>query len=76
MAQGVTHELDSFLFASIQYKLFSGLHEPIVDDEPIVDAVRKKEAEICRRLEKVRFKFDFGNHETGHCKKYFCRGSG
>lgn len=54
----------------MQYRPFSRL------DKPSVDFVGVHDADIYRRLGKVRFKPNFGDDETGHCKRYICRSSG
>lgn len=70
VANGVTTAKADLIFASLPYKI---LHEFQI---PVYNAIREKDAEFYKRLEKAGFMLDYGDDESGLFMKYLRRGSG
>ena len=58
------------IFASLPYRI---LHEFQI---PIYAAIKERDADFYRRLEKAGFMLDWGEDESGLFMKYLRRGSG
>jgi putative flavoprotein involved in K+ transport len=67
---GMTTAKADMIFASLPYKI---LHEFQI---PVYNAIRDKDAEFYKRLEKAGFMLDYGDDESGLFMKYLRRGSG
>lgn len=67
---GMTTAKADMTFASIPYKI---LHQFQI---PVYNAIRERDAEFYRRLEKAGFMLDYGDDESGLFMKYLRRGSG
>jgi putative flavoprotein involved in K+ transport len=70
VAAGMTTQKADLIFASIPYRI---MHEFQI---PVYNAIREKDADFYKRLEKVGFMLDFGEDESGLFMKYLRRGSG
>ena len=58
------------IFASLPYKI---LHEFQI---PVYNAIRERDADFYKRLEKAGFMLDYGDDDSGLFMKYLRRGSG
>jgi putative flavoprotein involved in K+ transport len=67
---GMTTWKADMIFASLPYKI---LHEFQI---PVYNAIREKDAEFYKRLEKAGFMLDYGEDDSGLFMKYLRRGSG
>src|SRR5947209_4492304 len=67
---GMTTWKADMIFASLPYKI---LHEFQI---PVYNAIRAKDAEFYKRLEKAGFMLDYGDDDSGLFMKYLRRGSG
>ena len=67
---GMTTQKADMIFASLPYKI---MHEFQI---PIYDAIRERDAEFYKRLEKAGFMLDWGDDNSGLFMKYLRRGSG
>ena len=67
---GVTTDKADLIFASVPYKVLPSLHAPAFEE------MKKRDAEFYARLEKVGFRLDFGEDDSGLFLKYLRRGSG
>jgi putative flavoprotein involved in K+ transport len=67
---GMTTWKADMIFASLPYKI---LHEFQI---PVYNAIREKDAEFYKRLEKAGFMLDYGDDDSGLFMKYLRRGSG
>jgi putative flavoprotein involved in K+ transport len=67
---GMTTAKADLIFASIPYKI---LHEFQI---PVYNAIRERDADFYRRLEKAGFMLDYGDDDSGLFMKYLRRGSG
>ena len=67
---GVTTDKADLIFASVPYKVLPSLHAPAFAE------MKKRDAEFYGRLEKVGFRLDFGEDDSGLFLKYLRRGSG
>ncbi|MEV0945015.1 NAD(P)/FAD-dependent oxidoreductase [Rhodococcus sp. NPDC049939] len=70
LAAGITTEKADFISASLPYKI---MHEFQI---PIYQEVAERDKDLYDRLEKVGFKLDFGDDESGLSMKFLRRGSG
>ena len=67
---GMTTAKADLIFASLPYKI---LHEFQI---PVYNAIRERDADYDRRLEKAGFLLDYGDDDSGLFMKYLWRGSG
>ena len=67
---GMTTKKADLIFASLPYKI---LHEFQI---PVYNAIRERDADFYKKLEKAGFMLDFGDDESGLFMKYLRRGSG
>lgn len=67
---GISHDKADLIFASIPYKVLPDFQRPAFD------AIRERDAEFYRKLEKAGFLLDFGADDSGLFLKYLRRGSG
>jgi putative flavoprotein involved in K+ transport len=67
---GITTDVADLLFASIPYRIMADLHKPLYEE------IRRRDAELYRRLEQAGFLLDFGDDGSGLFMKYLRRGSG
>ncbi len=67
---GITTDIADLLFASIPYRLLPDLHKPLYEE------IRRRDADLYRRLEQAGFLLDFGDDGSGLFMKYLRRGSG
>ena len=67
---GVTTNMADLIFASIPYKIMAPMQVPVYDE------MKKRDANLYARLEKVGFMLDFGVDGSGLFMKYLRRGSG
>ncbi|WP_315830763.1 NAD(P)/FAD-dependent oxidoreductase [Bradyrhizobium prioriisuperbiae] len=67
---GMTTAKADMTFASIPYKI---LHQFQI---PVYNAIRERDADFYKRLEKAGFMLDYGDDESGLFMKYLRRGSG
>ena len=67
---GMTTEKADLIFASVPYRI---LHEFQI---PIYEAIRERDADFYKRLEKAGFMLDWGDDGSGLFMKYLRRGSG
>ncbi len=67
---GMTTAKADLIFASLPYKI---LHEFQI---PVYNAIRERDADFYRRLEKAGFLLDYGDDDSGLFMKYLRRGSG
>ncbi|MEI5680971.1 MULTISPECIES: NAD(P)/FAD-dependent oxidoreductase [unclassified Mesorhizobium] len=67
---GMTTRKADLIFASLPYKI---MHEFQI---PVYNAIRERDADFYKRLEKAGFMLDFGDDESGLFMKYLRRGSG
>src|SRR5256884_6528716 len=70
VTSGMTTQKAELTFASIPYRL---LH---MFQIPVYEAIRERDADFYRRLEKAGFMLDFGEDDSGLFMKYLRRGSG
>jgi len=67
---GMTTAKADLIFASLPYKI---LHEFQI---PVYNAIRERDADYYKRLEKAGFLLDYGDDDSGLFMKYLRRGSG
>ena len=67
---GIDTAKADLIYASIPYRLLGQFQKPISDK------IREVDADFYAALEKVGFKLDFGDDDTGITMKYMRRGSG
>src|SRR5258707_10080332 len=67
---GMTTAKADLIFASLPYKI---LHEFQI---PVYNAIRERDADYYKRLEKAGFMLDYGDDNSGLFMKYLRRGSG
>src|SRR5258708_18992224 len=67
---GMTTAKADLIFASLRYKI---LHEFQI---PVYNAIRERDADYYKRLEKAGFLLDYGDDDSGLFMKYLRRGSG
>jgi putative flavoprotein involved in K+ transport len=67
---GIDHHMADLIFASVPYKIMHSFHIPVYDE------MKRRDADLYARLEKVGFKLDFGDDGSGLFMKYLRRGSG
>ena len=67
---GMTTAKADLIFASLPYKI---LHEFQI---PVYNAIRERDADFYKRLEKAGFMLDYGDDDSGLFMKYLRRGSG
>lgn len=67
---GIDHDTADLIFASIPYKVLPDFQRPAFD------AIRERDADFYRKLEKAGFLLDFGADDSGLFLKYLRRGSG
>jgi putative flavoprotein involved in K+ transport len=67
---GITTDTADLVLASVPYRMMPDLHRPVVEE------IKRRDADLYERLEKVGFLHDFGDDETGLAMKYMRRGSG
>jgi putative flavoprotein involved in K+ transport len=67
---GMTTRKADLIFASLPYRI---MHEFQI---PVYNAIRERDADFYKRLEKAGFMLDFGDDESGLFMKYLRRGSG
>jgi putative flavoprotein involved in K+ transport len=67
---GITTDVADMIFASIPYKILHTFQIPIYQE------MKKKDAQLYKRLKKAGFMLDFGDDESGLFMKYLRRGSG
>jgi putative flavoprotein involved in K+ transport len=70
MEQGLASLYSDLIFASLPYKI---LHEFQI---PVYNAIRERDADYYKRLEKAGFLLDYGDDDSGLFMKYLRRGSG
>ncbi len=70
VASGMTTRKADLIFASLPYRI---MHEFQI---PVYNAIREKDADFYKRLEKAGFMLDFGDDDSGLFMKYLRRGSG
>lgn len=70
LANGITTDKADLIFASIPYGMLPEIQRAGCD------AMKERDADFYKRLEKAGFKLDFGADETGLFMKYLRRGSG
>ncbi len=68
--EGMTTAKADLIFASWPYRVMSG------NEKQVHDKIRKVDADFYKALEKVGFKLDYGDDESGLFMKYMRRGSG
>ncbi|HEY4163692.1 MAG TPA: NAD(P)/FAD-dependent oxidoreductase, partial [Dongiaceae bacterium] len=67
---GITTDKADLIFASIPYKILHTFQIPVYAE------MKKRDADLYRRLEEAGFMLDFGDDESGLFMKYLRRGSG
>ncbi len=67
---GMTTKKADLIFASLPYRI---MHEFQI---PVYNAIRERDADFYKRLEKAGFMLDWGDDESGLFMKYLRRGSG
>src|SRR5439155_13927602 len=67
---GMTTAKADLIFASLPYRI---LHEFQI---PVYNAIRERDADYYKRLEKAGFLLDYGDDDSGLFMKYLRRGSG
>jgi len=67
---GIDHHKADLIFASIPYKVLPAFQIPLFEE------MKKRDADLFSRLEKVGFLLDFGVDGSGLFMKYLRRGSG
>jgi putative flavoprotein involved in K+ transport len=67
---GIDHHKADLIFASVPYRIMAGFHVPVYEE------MKKRDADLYRRLEERGFKLDFGEDGSGLFMKYLRRGSG
>ena len=67
---GIDHHKADLIFASVPYKIMAGFHVPVYEE------MKKRDADLYRRLEERGFQLDFGEDGSGLFMKYLRRGSG
>ena len=70
LAAGITTNKADTIFASLPYRI---MHQFQI---PVYNAIRERDADFYARLEKVGFKLDYGDDDSGLFMKYLRRGSG
>jgi len=70
LENGITTDTADMVLASVPYRIMAQQHRPVVEE------VKRRDADLYERLEKVGFLHDFGDDETGLAMKYMRRGSG
>ena len=70
IAAGVDHHKGDLIFASLPYKIMAPLQVPIYDE------MKRRDADLYKRLEQAGFMLDFGVDGSGLFMKYLRRGSG
>jgi putative flavoprotein involved in K+ transport len=70
VAKGITVDIADMISASMPYRI---KHLGQVE---VVAEIKRRDADLYSRLEKVGFMFDFGDDDTGLGMKYLRRGSG
>ena len=70
VADGITTDKADLIFASIPYAVLPSIQKPIYDE------MRRRDADLYRRLGEAGFMLDFGEDDTGLFMKYLRRGSG
>lgn len=68
--KGITTDRADLTFASVPYRIMHTFHIPVYEE------MKKREADLYARLEKVGFMLDFGDDGSGLFMKYLRRGSG
>ena len=67
---GITTAKADLIFASLPYRILPALQTPVYN------AIRERDADFYKRLEKAGFLLDYGDDESGLFMKYLRRGSG
>ncbi|MDE2147061.1 MAG: NAD(P)/FAD-dependent oxidoreductase [Burkholderiales bacterium] len=67
---GIDHPKADLIFASVPYRIMHGFHIPVYEE------MKRREADLYRRLEQAGFLLDFGADGSGLFMKYLRRGSG
>ena len=67
---GIDHHKADLIFASVPYRIMAGFHVPVYEE------MKKRDADLYRRLEERGFQLDFGEDGSGLFMKYLRRGSG
>ncbi|MDZ7856736.1 NAD(P)/FAD-dependent oxidoreductase [Sphaerotilus sp.] len=70
VASGIDHHTADLVFASVPYKIMHTFHIPVYAE------MKKRDADLYRRLEEAGFMLDFGEDGSGLFMKYLRRGSG
>jgi putative flavoprotein involved in K+ transport len=70
VASGMTTEKADMTFASVPYRIMSGLQVPVYEQ------IRERDADFYERLEKAGFQHDWGEDDSGLFMKYLRRASG
>ncbi len=70
VANGIDHHTADLVFASVPYKIMHTFHIPVYEE------MKRRDADLYRRLERAGFKLDFGDDGSGLFMKYLRRGSG
>ena len=70
LKNGIDHPKADLIFASVPYKIMHGFHIPVYEE------MKRREADLYRRLEQAGFLLDFGADGSGLFMKYLRRGSG
>jgi putative flavoprotein involved in K+ transport len=70
VASGIDHHKADLVFASVPYKIMHTFHIPVYEE------MKKRDADLYRRLEEAGFMLDFGEDGSGLFMKYLRRGSG
>jgi putative flavoprotein involved in K+ transport len=70
LAKGITTDKADLIFASVPYRIMHSFHIPVYEE------MKKRDADLYRRLEEAGFMLDFGDDGSGLFMKYLRRGSG
>jgi len=70
LAKGITTDKADLIFASVPYRIMPSFHIPVYEE------MKKRDADLYRRLEEAGFMLDFGDDGSGLFMKYLRRGSG
>jgi len=70
VASGIDHHKADLVFASVPYKIMHTFHIPVYEE------MKRRDADLYRRLEEAGFMLDFGDDGSGLFMKYLRRGSG
>ena len=70
VASGIDHHKADLVFASVPYKIMHTFHIPVYEE------MKRRDADLYRRLEEAGFMLDFGEDGSGLFMKYLRRGSG